>query len=279
MVDRSLDAPGTTAFTFARSCATDMRITIQVADQDGRGTKAVSNTLSVPQATGCPAAPFDVAGSVRALGPANDARLNLELDGTVSPSGGYFYQWHGTGTDRAIEAYLPDPELAWYGPQATPIIPCGVLADGHTIVLIAYSQADTRIAARSAPVTLPACPNTEPATSPPPTPGDLTPPTIVSRSPGSGSTGIDRDRTLRIRVSERVQGVSATTVRLQNLSTGRTVRVRVLRYDVGTRTIILDPYYRMAAGTRYRLSIRIGIKDLSANRLVTQSWTFRTGRS
>ncbi len=83
----------------------------------------------------------------------------------------------------------------------------------------------------------------------------------------------------QIKVEAALFGKPIPTVRLQNLSTGNTVRVRVLRYDVATRTIILDPYYRMAAGTRYRLSIRIGIKDLNANRLVTQSWTFKTGRS
>jgi subtilisin family serine protease len=276
MVERSLDATGTTTFTFDRSCVTDMHVAIRVVDQDGHGTKAVSNTLTIPRATGCPAAPFTVAGTARSVELVDPASMRLELGGAPTIPGDYFYQWHGAGADRAIEAFLPDPDLAWYGALASPTIPCAVLAGGHVVVLIAYSQVDTRIAATSAPLVLPACAASIPAIAP--APGDHTPPVIVGRSPRGGSTGIDRDQTLRIRVNERVKGIAATTVRLVNLATGRTVRLRTLRFDSATKTVILDPYYRMSSRTRYRVVIRSGVHDIAGNPLMTQTWTFRTGR-
>ena len=79
--------------------------------------------------------------------------------------------------------------------------------------------------------------------------------------------------------ADTLKGVGATTVRLVNLATGRTVRIRALRYDSTTKTVTLDPYYRMSARTRYRVVIRAGIRDLVGNPLMTQTWTFRTGRS
>ena len=79
--------------------------------------------------------------------------------------------------------------------------------------------------------------------------------------------------------SEPVRGISATTLRLVDLRTDRTVRVRSYRYDVATRTVTLDPYYRLASRTIYRVVIRAGIRDVAGNRLPAQTWTFRTGRS
>jgi hypothetical protein len=84
---------------------------------------------------------------------------------------------------------------------------------------------------------------------------------------------------VRIRFSEPIRGVSATTLRLVDLRTGRTVRVRTRRYDPASRTVTLDPYYRMTARTTYRVVIRAGIHDLAGNGLPAQNWTFRTGRS
>lgn len=102
---------------------------------------------------------------------------------------------------------------------------------------------------------------------------------MIGPTPRSGATGVDRDLTLRIRFGEPGRGVSATTVRLVNLRTGLTVRTKVRRYDATSRTLILDPYYRMAAWTRYRVIIRSGIRDMSGNTLPAQTRTFRTGRS
>ncbi len=107
----------------------------------------------------------------------------------------------------------------------------------------------------------------------------MTRPTIIGRGPGRGATGVDRDRNVRIRFSEPVRGVSGTTVRLVDARTGRTVRIRTLRYDSPSRTVTLDPYYRLRARTSYRVVIRAGIRDSAGNTLPAQTWTFRTGPS
>jgi hypothetical protein len=299
MFEPELQAAGATRFTFARSCATEMVISVRVADQAGHGTAVRSDPLTVPRASGCPAPGFSVSGAARSVELIEPAGLTIELSGAVDQSGDYYYQWHGVGTDRAIEAYLPDPERSWFGPQATMTVPCATLADGHQLILVAYAQANTNLAAVSTIVDLPRCaaPTPTPTPSPMPTPSprpapvppltpdtilpsvDVTAPSIISRGPGRGATRIDRDRSVRIRFSEPIRGISATTLRLVDLRTGRTVRVRTRRYDVASRTVTLDPYYRLAARTTYRVVIRAGIRDAAGNRLPAQTWTFRTGRS
>ena len=84
---------------------------------------------------------------------------------------------------------------------------------------------------------------------------------------------------MRIRFSEPIRGIRATTIRLVDLRTGRLVRIRARSYDAASRTVTLDPYYRLAARTTYRVVIRAGIRDTAGNRLPAQTWTFRTGRS
>jgi subtilisin family serine protease len=301
MFEPVLDAAGVTRFSFARSCVTEMRISVRVADQAGHGTTVDSDPLIVPRASGCPAPGFSVSGAARFVELVEPASLTIDLSGAVDQPGAYYFQWHGAGTDRAIEAYLPDPELSWFGPGVALTVPCAMLAAGHQLVLIAYSQANTNLAAIGPAVTLPGCttpsptptPNPTPAPSPEPTPAPVTPlvpdvvepapdlisPTIIGRGPGRRATGVDRDRNVRIRFSEPVLGISATTVRLVDVRTGRTVRIRTRRYDPATRTVTLDPYYRMRAWTTYRVVIRAGIRDLAGNTLPAQSWTFRTGPS
>jgi hypothetical protein len=307
MFERELQAAGATRFTFARSCATEMLISVGVADQAGHGSAVRSDPLVVPRASGCPAPGFSVSGAARSVELVEPAGLTIDLSGAVDQPGDYYYQWHGAGTDRAIEAYLPDPERSWFGPQAALTVPCATLAAGHQLVLVAYAQANTNLAAVSTTVDLPSCPASTPPPTPTPTPTpdpsatpsptptpapvppltpdavvppvDGTPPTIISRGPGRSATGVDRDRSVRIRFSEPIRGVSATTLRLVDVRTGRTVRIRTRRYDPATRTITLDPYYRMTARTTYRVVIRVGIQDLAGNRLPAQTWTFRTGHS
>ena len=107
----------------------------------------------------------------------------------------------------------------------------------------------------------------------------MTRPTIVGRGPGRGAVGVDRDRNVRIRFSEPVLGTTSTAIRLVDTRTGLAVRIRTRRYDPSTRTVTLDPYYRMRSRTIYRVVIRTGIRDVAANTLPAQTWTFRTGPS
>ena len=94
-----LQAAGATSFTFARSCVTDMRIVVQVEDQGGHGATVRSDQLIVPRASGCLTPGFSVTAAARLVTLVEPASLTIDLSGAVSPSGSYYYQWHGVGTD------------------------------------------------------------------------------------------------------------------------------------------------------------------------------------
>jgi len=75
------------------------------------------------------------------------------------------------------------------------------------------------------------------------------------------------------------RSVAQASGRLQAVGAFRTSCSAASRDDAPSRTVILDPYYRLASRTTYRVVIRAGIRDVAGNRLPAQTWTFRTGRS
>ena len=106
---------------------------------------------------------------------------------------------------------------------------------------------------------------------------DRTSPSIKSRTPKSGATGVSTRASARIVFSEPVRGVSGSTLKLKNLTTGLWVRAKVT-YKASTRTAIIDPNKLMFRGNRYAVVVLRGIKDPSGNRLAPTSWSFRTSR-
>lgn len=100
-------------------------------------------------------------------------------------------------------------------------------------------------------------------------------PTIRIRNPAAGATHVSPSRTLRIVFSEPVYGVSRSTLRLLNMTTGRWVRVRVT-YDASTFTATIDPPLWMFRGARYAVYVVSGIRDASGNHLLATHWSFRT---
>jgi subtilisin family serine protease len=102
-------------------------------------------------------------------------------------------------------------------------------------------------------------------------------PTISARTPAPNATNVAGTSKIRIRFSEPVKGVSGTTLRLKNLSTGLWVRAKVT-YSPLTRSATIDPYLSMYSNTRYAVVVGSGIRDLSNNRLVPTQWSFRTRR-
>ena len=106
---------------------------------------------------------------------------------------------------------------------------------------------------------------------------DTTRPTIRSRSPGPGAVGVSPKTVIRVKFSEPVRGVSSTTVRLKNLSSGLWVRVKVT-YSASTRTATIDPVLWMFRGTKYAVYATSGIHDLSGNALANTHWSFTTAR-
>jgi subtilisin family serine protease len=102
-------------------------------------------------------------------------------------------------------------------------------------------------------------------------------PFIRSHVPAAGATRVSPKASLKVVFSEPVSRVSATTLRLRNLSTGRWVRVRVT-YDPARRSATIDPSRWMFRGQRYAVYALSDIRDGSGNRLRATHWTFTTHR-
>jgi subtilisin family serine protease len=102
-------------------------------------------------------------------------------------------------------------------------------------------------------------------------------PTIRAHTPRSNATGVGTRTSIRVVFSEPIKGVSRTTLRLKNLTTGRWVTARVT-YNATTRTATVDPALSMFHGHRYAVYASTGIRDLAGNRLAATHWSFRTAR-
>jgi Bacterial Ig-like domain len=110
---------------------------------------------------------------------------------------------------------------------------------------------------------------------------DRTAPTVSSRSPGSGATGVNRNGNVTVTFSEAVTGVSSTTFTIRKSSGGSAVTAAVKR-DGTTNRWILDPGSTLSSSTTYTVTVTggtSGIKDAAGNPFGTTTWTFRTGTS
>src|SRR4051794_16628675 len=106
--------------------------------------------------------------------------------------------------------------------------------------------------------------------------GDTTPPTVVTKSPATGATGVAPDTDVSATFSEAVKNVTGTTFKLKNTATAALVPATVT-LD-GTNTVAtLHPTAPLAAGTKYTATLTAGIQDLAGNKLTATSWSFTTG--
>jgi hypothetical protein len=104
-------------------------------------------------------------------------------------------------------------------------------------------------------------------------------PTITARTPASGATAVSRTGNVTATFSEKVTGVSATTVVLKNATTG-TVIPSVVTYNATTRVVTLNPSATLAARTKFTIKVTGGataVRDLGGNPLASSSWSFTTG--
>ena len=180
---KTLDSPGTATFDLARSCAADMLVWIQVIDQAGWGEhEADTNTISIPKASGCPAPPFSIAATVVSATVIGSSE-QISLAGVATPPGipysTYYYQWREVDAGTALGPYLPDQVTSWFSPNATITVPCDVLAELPSLVVVAYSESNTNLAAASDSLTLPVCESAAPSPTPTasPTPDPTASPT------------------------------------------------------------------------------------------------------
>lgn len=106
-------------------------------------------------------------------------------------------------------------------------------------------------------------------TSPPPP--DTTAPTVTSRAPTAGATGVSPTGNVTAGFSEAVTGVSGTTFTLRS---GTTSVPATVSHTSGTAT--LDPTASLAASTTYTAALTSGITDSAGNALSPVEWTFTT---
>jgi hypothetical protein len=106
---------------------------------------------------------------------------------------------------------------------------------------------------------------------------DTTAPTIVSRSPVNGATGVPVTAVDSIVFSEAMDSttINGTTIQLKD-STGAAVAGTV-SYIVATKTATFTPTAPLKNNAKYTLIVTTGVKDLAGNALAAQSTsTFTT---
>lgn len=152
-----------------------------------------------------------------------------------------------------------------------------------------------------APVAPPAgssSPTPTPTTSPAPTPDQSTPtpvpsptpdasvvpvpvperivPVVTTASPRNGTRSVLRSVRPRITFSTPLTGVSASTIRLKDLSRGRWVSIRV-GYNASTRVVTITPVSRLSANHSYRVFVGRVLSTGGTPLARTVYITFRTG--
>jgi hypothetical protein len=101
--------------------------------------------------------------------------------------------------------------------------------------------------------------------------GDTTPPTVTSRSPAAGATGVSTATTVTATVSEPIQSGSAVV----GLTTGGTAVSGSTSYNAANQTVTFTPAAALAAGTTYTAAVS-GARDTAGNQMAPTNWTFTT---
>ncbi len=109
---------------------------------------------------------------------------------------------------------------------------------------------------------------------------DTTPPTLTSRSPVPGATGVATGTPVAATFSEAMDPATLTTATFQ-LQAGSNPVPATVNYNSLSRTATLTPNGGLAANTAYTATVKggsMGVKDAAGNPLVADvSWTFTTG--
>ena len=104
--------------------------------------------------------------------------------------------------------------------------------------------------------------------------GDTTSPTVVSRVPDEGATGIAVDTSISAFFDEDVNGVSTSSFVVQQ---GATAILGTVTYASVSRGATFDPLDQLVPNTSYTVVVTPAITDLSGNALVAEGWSFTTG--
>lgn len=165
-------------------------------------------------------------------------------------------------------------------------------SDGHRAIILksSYDQAGGSWADSATPVNgsfrryhvmyfVNSCDTSAPAPAPAPDPvavqtADTTAPRLTYRDPKPDARGVYLNRAVTVVFSEPVTGVSSSTFRLRNRTTGTWVSGSVT-YLSSTK-VRLQPSRRLRAGHRYSAVLLSGIRDRAGNRFSPVGWQFAT---
>jgi parallel beta-helix repeat protein len=101
---------------------------------------------------------------------------------------------------------------------------------------------------------------------------DTTPPTVTSRSPAAGATGVAQSAFVTATFSEAADPASISFVLRDAAGNAAPATVS---YDAASRTATLDPSSDLAASVTYTVSLS-GAKDAAGNVMSPVTWTFAT---
>lgn len=206
---------------------------------------------------------------------------------------------HVTGAVALLRSYQPaitaDQVFTTLTQTARPLTSGGRNpASGFGLVQV--GAALDRVAAGSSPTPTPtgspgATPTPTPGTGPTPLPGptpdpsfgplptpEVIVPSVTASSPRNGQRSVVRSVKPRISFSVPVIGVSRSTIRMKDLSSGRWVSIRVA-YSAATRTATISPSTRLAANHSYRITVGVGVTTSNGGTPLARPFvvTFRTG--
>ena len=109
--------------------------------------------------------------------------------------------------------------------------------------------------------------------------GDTTPPTITSRSPAVGATGVAVDANVTATFSEAMTASTMTTTTFTLVQQGQSTPLPAV-VSLGGQTATLNPNANLLPSTTYTATVKggaSGVKDLAGNALAADvSWSFTT---
>ena len=100
---------------------------------------------------------------------------------------------------------------------------------------------------------------------------DTTSPTVVSKSPAAGATGVAATTTVSVTFSEAMANATITTSSFTLDSVAGSVS-----YNSGTYTATFTPSTNLADTTTYTATLSTAITDVAGNPLAAYSWSFTT---
>jgi hypothetical protein len=99
-------------------------------------------------------------------------------------------------------------------------------------------------------------------------PSDNVPPTVVSRSPSNGATGVSVNTIVRVGFSEAMNAstINASTI---TMAGGGSSIPGAVTYDAGTRIATFTPGVTLATGQTYYVTVTTGVRDVAGNGLAS----------